>query len=71
LLSDNVLVAGKQNGKAKLFGNATIIPGKQLNFCQMKDNSSKVAFSALSVKDATPFYSDKHDEDSRACRIAI
>lgn len=66
MLGDNVLVLGKENGKAKLFATATVIPGRQLHFRQMRDNSSKVAFSALSVKDGIPFYSDKHGEDSLA-----
>ena len=66
MLGDNVLVVGKQDGKAKVFGTATVIPGRQLHFCQLRDDSSKVAFSALSLNDAMPFYSDKYGEDRLA-----
>ena len=67
LLGDNVLVVGKQSGKAELFGTGTVLPGRQLHSRPIRNDSSKITFSVLTVKNismVTPFYPDKNDENS-------
>jgi hypothetical protein len=67
ILGDKVLVVGKQTGKAELYGTGTVLPGRQLHSHPIRDDSSKITFSVLTVKNismVTPFYPDKNGENS-------
>jgi hypothetical protein len=63
---ESVIVIGVCAGKPLLFGSGVVLPGRQLHFEDIREDSCKISMSTISgtcPDDAKPFYQDKNGEN--------